>query len=139
MSSESSTATDVRAGRYLDNLDVSLDGDLERQFGWRGAHAHISLLANGGGQPNAIAETLQGYDNIEVSRRRAPVRGLGRAGSGRRPRLGPGRPLRRQQRVLRHRGLGPPDRPAVRHRLGAGRHRSERSVDLPVDLAGGSL
>jgi porin len=57
---------DVRAGRYLDNLDVSLDGDLERQFGWRGARAHISLLANGGGQPNAIAETLQGYDNIEV-------------------------------------------------------------------------
>jgi porin len=58
--------TDARAGRYLDNLDVSLDGDLERQFGWRGAHAHFSLLANGGGQPNAIAETLQGYDNIEV-------------------------------------------------------------------------
>jgi porin len=57
---------DVRSGRYLDNLDVSLDGDLERQFGWRGAHAHFSLLANGGGQPNGIAETLQGYDNIEV-------------------------------------------------------------------------
>ena len=57
---------DARAGRYLDNLDVSLDGDLERQFGWRGTRVHLSLLANGGGQPNAIAGTLQGYDNIEV-------------------------------------------------------------------------
>lgn len=57
---------DSRAGRFLDNLDVSLDGDLERQFGWRGARVHVSLLANGGGEPNAIAGTLQGYDNIEV-------------------------------------------------------------------------
>ena len=55
-----------RAGRFLDNLDVSLDGDLEKQFGWQGARVHFSLLANGGGEPNAIAETLQGYDNIEV-------------------------------------------------------------------------
>ncbi|WP_298160495.1 carbohydrate porin [Brevundimonas sp.] len=54
------------AGRFLDNLDLSLDGDLERQFGWRGARVHFSLLANGGGEPNAIAGTLQGYDNIEV-------------------------------------------------------------------------
>ena len=57
---------DTPAGRFLDNLDVSLDGDLERQFGWRGARVHFSLLANGGGEPNAIAQTLQGYDNIEV-------------------------------------------------------------------------
>ena len=55
-----------RAGRFLDNLDVSLDGDLEHQFGWQGARVHFSLLANGGGEPNAVAETLQGYDNIEV-------------------------------------------------------------------------
>lgn len=57
---------DTRAGRFLDNLDVSLDGDLERHFGWRGARVHFSLLANGGGEPNAVAGTLQGYDNIEV-------------------------------------------------------------------------
>ena len=57
---------DTPAGRFLDNLDVSLDGDLERQFGWRGARVHLSLLANGGGEPNAVAGTLQGYDNIEV-------------------------------------------------------------------------
>lgn len=57
---------DTRAGRFLDNLDVSLDGDLERQFGWSGARVHFSLLANGGGEPNAVAGTLQGIDNIEV-------------------------------------------------------------------------
>ncbi|KQS55537.1 porin [Brevundimonas sp. Leaf363] len=55
-----------RAGRFLDNLDVALDGDLDRQFGWRGARVHVSLLANGGGQPNAVAQTLEGIDNIEV-------------------------------------------------------------------------
>lgn len=55
------------AGRFLDNLDVSLDGDLERQFGWRGARVHFSLLANGGGEPNGVAGTLQGFDNIEVA------------------------------------------------------------------------
>lgn len=58
---------DARAGRFLDNLDLALDGDLDRQFGWRGARVHFSLLANGGGEPNAIAGTLQGYDNIEVT------------------------------------------------------------------------
>jgi porin len=57
---------DPRAGRFLDNFDLSLDGDLERQFGWRGARIHLSLLANEGGEPNAVAGTLQGYDNIEV-------------------------------------------------------------------------
>lgn len=56
-----------RAWRYLDNLSIELDGDLERQFGWTGARVHFSLLANHGGEPNAIAGTLQGYDNIEVA------------------------------------------------------------------------
>ncbi|NBB64702.1 porin [Pseudomonas sp. ODNR1LW] len=55
-----------RAGRYLDNLSVELDGDLERAWGWRGARLHISGLYNGGGEPNAVAGTLQGVDNIEV-------------------------------------------------------------------------
>jgi porin len=58
---------DARAGRFLDNLDLALDGDLAKQFGWRGARAHLSLLANGGGEPNAVAGSLQGYDNIEVA------------------------------------------------------------------------
>lgn len=55
-----------RAGRYLDNLSVELDGDLEQAWGWRGARLHMSGLYNGGGEPNALAGTLQGVDNIEV-------------------------------------------------------------------------
>lgn len=54
------------AARYLDNLSVSLDGDLEQAWGWRGARLHMSGLYNGGGEPNALAGTLQGVDNIEV-------------------------------------------------------------------------
>lgn len=55
-----------RAGRYLDNLSVELDGDLEQAWGWRGARLHMSGLYNGGSEPNALAGTLQGVDNIEV-------------------------------------------------------------------------
>ncbi len=55
-----------RPVRLLDNFDLIVDGDLERQFGWRGARFHASLLANGGAEPNALGGTLQGFDNIEV-------------------------------------------------------------------------
>lgn len=57
----------TRAGRYLDNLDIIVDGDLERLVGLRGAKVHVYLLNNGGGEPNALAGTLQGVDNIEVA------------------------------------------------------------------------
>ncbi len=60
-----------RAGRYLDNLSVQLDGDLEQAVGWRGARLHVSGLYNGGGEPNALAGTLQGVDNIEVGQQGA--------------------------------------------------------------------
>ncbi|WP_159845991.1 carbohydrate porin [Brevundimonas sp. G8] len=60
-----------RAGRYLDNLSVELDGDLEQAVGWRGARLHLSGLYNGGGEPNALAGTLQGVDNIEVGQQGA--------------------------------------------------------------------
>ena len=56
-----------RAGRYLDNLSVELDGDLEQAWGWRGARLHMSGLYNGGGEPTALAGPLQGVDNIEVA------------------------------------------------------------------------
>lgn len=56
-----------RAGRYLDNLDATLDGDLDKAIGWRGARVHAYVLNNAGGRPNEIAGTLQGVDNIEVS------------------------------------------------------------------------
>lgn len=59
-----------RAGRYLDNLDIVLDGDLEAAAGWRGAKLHAYVLNNSGGQPNDLVGSLQGVDNIEVSRQR---------------------------------------------------------------------
>ena len=61
----------AHAGRALDNLDVIVDGDLDKAFGWRGMAVHGYLLNNSGGAPNDIAGTLQGVDNIEVGRPRA--------------------------------------------------------------------
>jgi porin len=61
----------THAGRALDNLDVIVDGDLEKLVGWRGATVHGYLLNNSGGAPNDLAGTLQGVDNIEVGRPRA--------------------------------------------------------------------
>jgi porin len=58
------------AGRYLDNIDLIFDGDLEKAVGWRGATAHLYLLNNSGGRPNDVVGALQGVDNIEVERAR---------------------------------------------------------------------
>ncbi|PZQ64383.1 MAG: porin [Phenylobacterium zucineum] len=57
-----------KSGRYLDNLDVVLEADLEKLAGWRGATLHVYGLSNSGGRPNDVAQTLQGVDNIEVSK-----------------------------------------------------------------------
>lgn len=56
--------------RYLDNLDLVADGDLERLVGWKGARAHVYLVNNLGRRPNDAAGTLQGLDNIEVPQAR---------------------------------------------------------------------
>lgn len=56
-----------QAGKYLDNLDIIGDADLERVIGWKGAAGHIYILNNSGGAPNDLAGTLQGVDNIEVA------------------------------------------------------------------------
>src|SRR6185436_3608487 len=56
-----------RAGRYLDNIDVTADLDLDKAVGWSGATLHAYVLNNSGGAPNDIAGTLQGVDNIEVT------------------------------------------------------------------------
>jgi len=61
----------AHAGRALDNLDVIVEGDLEKLVGWRGATVRGHLLNNSGGAPNDLAGTLQGVDNIEVARPRA--------------------------------------------------------------------
>src|SRR5687768_17493844 len=74
-----------RAGRYLDNLDLTADLDLEKAVGWRGAVLHAYALNNSGGAPNDIAGTLQGVDNIEVAKPRLRLfelwleQGVGRA------------------------------------------------------------
>jgi porin len=57
-------------GRFLDNLNLVVDADLERVMGWRGASAHFDMLNNSGAMPNDDAGTLQGVDNIEVPSRR---------------------------------------------------------------------
>lgn len=55
------------SSRFLDNLDIIVEGDLDRLLGWRGAKVHAYLLNNNGGEPNDAAATLQGIDNIEVA------------------------------------------------------------------------
>lgn len=62
-----------QAGKFLDNLMIEADLDLDKAAGWTGASAHVSLLNNAGGAPNDVAGTLQGVDNIEVSRPRGKV------------------------------------------------------------------
>lgn len=60
----------TQRGRFLDNLNLVADADLEKLIGWRGAIAHVDVLNNSGGMPNDDAGTLQGVDNIEVSSQR---------------------------------------------------------------------
>ncbi len=60
----------AKRGRFLDDLQIGADLDLDRAFGWRGATAHALILNNSGGAPNEDAGTAQGVDNIEVSRQR---------------------------------------------------------------------
>ncbi len=60
----------TQRGRFVDNLDLIADIDLDRAAGWRGATLHIDVLNNSGGAPNDDVGTLQGVDNIEVTRQR---------------------------------------------------------------------
>lgn len=60
----------ARGARALDNLDITADVDLARAIGWRGASFHADVLNNFGGNPNDLAGTLQGIDNIEVTSQR---------------------------------------------------------------------
>jgi porin len=61
----------AKRGRVLDDLQLGADVDLHKAVGWKGARAHVLLLNNSGAMPNDDAGTLQGVDNIEVSRQRA--------------------------------------------------------------------
>lgn len=60
----------AKRGRVLDDLQISADLDLDKAFGWKGAAVHALLLNNSGAMPNEDAGSLQGVDNIEVSRQR---------------------------------------------------------------------
>lgn len=60
----------AKRGRVLDNLQVFADVDLDESIGWKGATAHFQLLNNSGATPNDDVGSLQGVDNIEVSRHR---------------------------------------------------------------------
>lgn len=59
-----------RALRFLDNLDVLADADLDKLIGWSNATAHVHILNNMGARPNDSVATLQGVDNIEVATHR---------------------------------------------------------------------
>ncbi|MGZ8308186.1 MAG: carbohydrate porin [Allosphingosinicella sp.] len=56
-----------RGARYLDNLEIAAEADLDEIAGWRGGRIGLRLLSNQGGNPNDLAGTLQGVDNVEVA------------------------------------------------------------------------
>lgn len=58
-----------RGVRVLDDLDLTLDMDLDRAWSWTGVTAHVDVLRNHGARPNDLAGSIQGIDNIEVNRR----------------------------------------------------------------------
>lgn len=60
----------AKRGRVLDDLQLGADVDLEKAVGWKSARAHVLFLNNSGAMPNDDAGTLQGVDNIEVTRQR---------------------------------------------------------------------
>lgn len=57
-----------KKARYLGNVDLTADVDLDRLFGWRGGRAFIYGLGNFGKRPNDSAGTLEGVNNIEVGK-----------------------------------------------------------------------
>jgi len=56
---------------FVDHLSLSASFDLNRLAGWRDTRLFVNVINNSGGAPNDELATLQGVDNIEVSRQRA--------------------------------------------------------------------
>lgn len=56
-----------RGARLLGNLDLIARFDLDRGLGWRGGRALLYVLGNHGGDPNDLAGTAGGIDNIAVT------------------------------------------------------------------------
>ena len=55
-----------RGTRFVDLLTLEGGLDLDAAAGWNGASLHLTALAGTGGQPNALAGTMEGIDNAEV-------------------------------------------------------------------------
>jgi porin len=57
----------VRRGtRYLDNLDIVFEADMERLVGWTGAQVHVYGLYNNGKSISDLAGDTQAVSNIEA-------------------------------------------------------------------------
>lgn len=57
----------VRRGtRYLDNLDIVLEADMEKLVGWTGAQVHVYGLYNNGKSISDLAGDTQAVSNIEA-------------------------------------------------------------------------
>jgi len=59
--------------RFVDLLTVAGELDLDKAAGWNGARMVAQVLAGTGGRPNDLAGTLQGVNNIEVSKNRVKL------------------------------------------------------------------
>ncbi len=55
-----------RGARYLDNLDLVFEADLERITGWTGAQLHVYGLYNNGRSISNLAGDTQAVSNIET-------------------------------------------------------------------------
>jgi len=67
LSSMASGGSDQRL-RALTNIDLTAEADLAALIGWHGAKAHVHILDNRGARPNDAIGTLQGINNIEVTK-----------------------------------------------------------------------
>lgn len=52
--------------RRVDYLSLAADVSLDKAVGWKGARLFVHGIAATGGEPNLLAGTLQGINNIEV-------------------------------------------------------------------------
>lgn len=58
-----------RGARYLDNLDIVLEADLDAVAGWQGAELHLYGLYNNGQSISDLAGDAQAVSNIETGTR----------------------------------------------------------------------
>jgi len=62
-----------KRGTFIDELDVSVDGDLEKAIGWSGATVHALVLNNSGGHPNDAVGAIEGIDGREPGHLRTRI------------------------------------------------------------------